>query len=76
MLWLLGYLIIGMIYSSIHMQSALRKMLKKENYDEKVQAILVGAMLLLVCIFTLLWPAFLTMKIASVLRKGSDTSVK
>lgn len=76
MLWLLAYLIVGMVCISSGMHSTVRKLLKDDKGDPNKEMITIAVMLFLICIFTPVWPAFLTMKIASVLRKGSDTSVK
>ncbi|AIE31570.1 hypothetical protein P9W99_18110 [Bacillus cereus] len=70
MLWLLGYLIVGMIYVSFGMQPALRKMLKEEEGDTKQEAITIVVMLLVIGIFTPVWPALVTMKIAGVFYKN------
>ncbi|KAB2377117.1 MULTISPECIES: hypothetical protein [Bacillus] len=69
MLWLLGYLIVGMIYVSSGMQSGLRKMLKDDEGDTKQEAITIIVMFLVMCIFTPVWPALITMKIASKFHK-------
>ncbi|MBT2578905.1 hypothetical protein J7E43_16115 [Bacillus sp. ISL-8] len=76
MIWLLAYLIVGMIYTSFGMHSTVRKLLKDNKGDSSKEMITIAVTLFLICIFTPVWPAFVTMKIASVLRKGSDTSVK
>ncbi|TBL12852.1 hypothetical protein EYB35_11905 [Bacillus paranthracis] len=69
MLWLLAYLIVGMIYISFGMQSSLRKMLKEDEGDTKQEAITIIVMLFLICIFTPVWPALVTMKIAGKFHK-------
>lgn len=72
MLWLLAYLIVGMIYVSFGMQPALRKMLKEEKGDNKQEAITIVVMLLVVVIFTPVWPALVTMRIAGVFYKKKE----
>ncbi|MGH1093099.1 hypothetical protein ACQVUB_26760 [Bacillus mycoides] len=72
MLWLLAYLIVGMMYVSFGMQPALRKMLKEEEGDTKQEAITIVVMLLVICIFTPVWPALVTMKITGKFHKKKD----
>ncbi|AFU14598.1 hypothetical protein MC28_3176 [Bacillus thuringiensis MC28] len=72
MLWLLAYFIVGMIYISFGMQPALHKMLKKEEGDTKQEAITILVMLLVICIFTPVWPALVTMKIAGKFHKKKE----
>ncbi|MGH0487456.1 hypothetical protein ACQVPJ_24090 [Bacillus mycoides] len=71
MLWLLAYLVVGMAYISFGMQPALRKMLKEEG-DTKQVAITIVVMFLVICIFTPVWPALVTMKIAGKFHKKKD----
>ncbi|MDF9632582.1 hypothetical protein [Bacillus cereus] len=72
MLWLLAYLIVGMIYVSFGMQPALRKMLKEEEGDNKQEAITIVVMLLVVVIFTPVWPALVTTRIAGLFYKKKE----
>ncbi|MEW4153110.1 hypothetical protein Q0N88_24370 [Bacillus thuringiensis] len=76
MLWVLGYLIIGMVYASIQMRSTLHKMLKEEEGDEKGEAIAMAVVLMLICLFAPLWPALLTFRVIKLCSKGSGTSAK
>ncbi|EOO28629.1 hypothetical protein IIU_05747 [Bacillus cereus VD133] len=76
MLWLLAYLIVGMVYISFGMQSVLRDALKDIEEESGKEMITIVVTLFLICFFTPVWPALLTIKVASVLRKDSDTSVK
>ncbi|EJR56723.1 hypothetical protein IIO_05253 [Bacillus cereus VD115] len=69
MLWLLAYLIVGMIYVSFGMHSTVRKMLKDNEGDSNQEMIAIVVMLFLICIFTPVWPALVTMKIAGMFYK-------
>ncbi|HFJ9286767.1 TPA: hypothetical protein ACGW44_004704 [Bacillus toyonensis] len=64
MLWILAYLVVGMVYVSLGMQSSLRKVLKEEEGDTEQEAITIVVMFLVICIFTPVWPALVTMRIA------------
>ncbi|MED1406664.1 MULTISPECIES: hypothetical protein [Bacillus cereus group] len=72
MLWLLAYLIVGMMYVSFGMHTNVRKMLKDYEDDTKQEAITIVVMLLVICIFTPVWPALVTMKIAGKFHKKKD----
>ncbi|WP_186323974.1 hypothetical protein [Bacillus thuringiensis] len=63
MLWLLVYMIMGMMYASVQMLPILQKVLKEEDGDEKGEAITIVVALILFCLLTSLWPAFLTFKV-------------
>ncbi|PEN96604.1 hypothetical protein CN553_14395 [Bacillus cereus] len=76
MLWVLGYLIIGMVYASIQMRPTLHKMLKEEEGDEKGEANTIAVALILICLFTPLWPAFLTFRVIKLCSKDGGTSAK
>ena len=51
MLWLLVYMMIGMVYVSIQMRPILQKVLKEEEDDEKGEANTI-AVENLICLFT------------------------
>ena len=57
-LWLLVYMMIGMVYVSIQMRPILQKVLKEQEDDEKGEANTIAVALILICLFTPLWPAF------------------
>ncbi|MBW3490796.1 hypothetical protein [Bacillus sp. FDAARGOS_1420] len=67
MLWLLAYLIVGMVYVSVHMRPILHKTLKEEEGDEEGEAIAVT--LIIICLFTPLWPVFLTFRVIKLFSK-------
>ena len=69
MLWILAHLVVGMVYISLGMQSSLRKVLKEEEGDAKQEAITIVVMFLVICIFTPVWPALVTMRIAGIFYK-------
>ncbi|AZJ19597.1 hypothetical protein CT694_07760 [Bacillus wiedmannii bv. thuringiensis] len=69
MLWLLAYLIVGMIYISFGMQATVCEMLREEEGDSSQEMITITVMLFLICIFTPVWPALVTMKIAGMFHK-------
>ncbi|MBY7109979.1 MULTISPECIES: hypothetical protein [Bacillus] len=69
MLWLLAYLIVGMVYISSGMHSTVRKLLKDDKGDPNQEMITIAVMLFLICIFTLVWPALATMRIAGKFHK-------
>ncbi|WP_420974315.1 hypothetical protein [Bacillus thuringiensis] len=76
MLWVLGYLIVGMVYTSVYMRSILHKALKEEKGDEKGEAIVIVVVLLLICFFTPLWPMFLTFRVIKLFSKDCGTRAK
>lgn len=76
MLWILGYLIIGMVYVSVQMRPILQKVLKEEEGDEKGEANTIAVALILICLFTPLWPAFLTFRVIKLCSKDGVTSAK
>ncbi|QHV44125.1 hypothetical protein C1N66_13715 [Bacillus cereus] len=76
MLWALGYLIVGMVYTSVRMRTILHKALKEEKGDEKGEAIVIVVTLLLICFFTPLWPVFLTFRFIKLFSKDCGTSAK
>lgn len=69
MLWLLAYLIIGMVYVSFGMHANVHRMLKEDKGNLNKEMITIVVMLFLICIFTPVWPALVTMRIAGVLYK-------
>ncbi|MED3089959.1 hypothetical protein [Bacillus toyonensis] len=76
MLWVLGYLIVGMVYVSVQMRPILHKMLKEEEGDEKGEAITMAVALIIICLFTPVWPVFLTFRVIKLCSKGSSASAK
>lgn len=70
MLWLLAYLIVGMIYISSEMHSTVRKLLKDDKGNPNQEMITIAVMLFLICIFTPVWPALVTMRIAGKVYKN------
>ncbi|PGY90219.1 hypothetical protein [Bacillus thuringiensis] len=76
MLWLLGYLIVGMVYASVQMRPTLHKILKEEEGDEKGEAITIAVALIIICLFTPLWPVLLTFRVIKLCSKGRGTSAK
>ncbi|QPW48956.1 hypothetical protein G9298_14730 [Bacillus thuringiensis] len=72
MLWLLVYLIVGMVYISSGMHSTARKLLKDDKGDPSQEMITIAVMLFLICIFTPLWPALLTMRIAGKFHRKKE----
>ncbi|MEN3132511.1 hypothetical protein ABDI49_17390 [Bacillus cereus] len=72
MLWLLAYLIVGMVYISFGMQSALRDALKDIEEESGKEMITIVVTLFLICIFTPVWPALVTMKIAGKFHKKKE----
>ncbi|RVU62451.1 hypothetical protein BM74_20430 [Bacillus thuringiensis] len=69
MLWLLAYLIVGMVYISSGMHSTVRKLLKDDKGDPNQEMITIAVMVFLICIFTPVWPALVIMRIAGMLYK-------
>ncbi|MGH0601706.1 hypothetical protein [Bacillus mycoides] len=70
MLWLLAYLIVGMVYISLGMHSTARKLLKDDKGAPSQEMITIAVMLFLICIFTPVWPALVTMRIAGKFYKN------
>ncbi|CUB59072.1 hypothetical protein BN2127_JRS10_04762 [Bacillus subtilis] len=70
MLWLLTYLIVGMVYISFGMHSTVRKLLKDDKGDSDQEMITIAVMLFLICIFTPVWPALVTMRIVGKFYKN------
>ncbi|PEM57637.1 hypothetical protein [Bacillus wiedmannii] len=60
MLWLLGYLIIGMVYSSILTRKALVQSFKESEYNDQEKAIATIVTLILTCIYAVIWPVLIT----------------
>ncbi|PGZ44072.1 hypothetical protein COE56_30690 [Bacillus anthracis] len=69
MLWVLAYLIVGMVYISFGMHSTVHKLLKDDKDDSSHEMITIAVMLFLICIFTPVWPALVTMRIAGKFHK-------
>ncbi|MEM5644725.1 hypothetical protein AAHH72_05480 [Bacillus cereus] len=70
MLWLLAYLIIGMVYVSFGMHANVRRLLKEDKGDPNKEMITIVVMLFLICIFTPVWPTLVTMRIAGKFYKN------
>lgn len=69
MMWLLAYLIVGMIYIAFGMQPALREALNNIEGDSGKEIITIVVTLFLICIFTPVWPALVTLKIVTKFNK-------
>ncbi|MBY0039242.1 hypothetical protein BK767_28475 [Bacillus thuringiensis serovar kyushuensis] len=69
MMWILAYLIVGMIYVSFGMQPFLRKSLKDIEGESEKEIITIVVTLFLICIFTPVWPALVTLKIVTKFNK-------
>ncbi|MCU5406967.1 hypothetical protein OCA16_20650 [Bacillus cereus] len=72
MLWLLAYFTVGMVYISFGMHSTVRKLLKDDKGDPSQEMITIAVMLFLICIFTPVWPALVTMRIAGRFYKKKE----
>ncbi|TKH23990.1 hypothetical protein FC697_09605 [Bacillus wiedmannii] len=72
MLWLLAYLIVGMAYVSFGMQPAVRQAMKEYEGEPIGETITIVMVLLFICIFSPMWPAFVTMKIAGKFHKKTE----
>ncbi|AMR04587.1 hypothetical protein [Bacillus thuringiensis] len=73
MLWLLAYLIVGMVYATFDVHSAVRKEIEKDK--ENVNTTVVSA-LITICIFTVIWPVLLTFNIANWFYKKKESECK
>lgn len=69
MMWLLAYFIVGMIYISFGMQPALREALNNIEGDSGKEIITIVVTIFLICIFTPVWPALVTLKIVTKFNK-------
>lgn len=69
MMWLLAYLIVGMIYISFGTQPALREALNNIEGDSGKEIMTIVVTLFLICIFTPVWPALVTLKIVTKFNK-------
>ena len=72
MLWLLAYLIVGMIYVSFVMHTTARKLLIDNKGDPNKEMITIVVTLVFICIFTPIWPALVTMNIAGKFHKKKE----
>lgn len=72
MLWLLAYLIIGMVYVSFGMHANVRRLLKEDKGDPNKEMITIIVTLVFICIFTPIWPALVTMNIAGKFHKKKE----
>ena len=72
MLWLLAYFIIGMVYVSFGMYANVRRLLKEDEGNPNKEMITIVVMLFLICIFTPVWPALVTMRIAGRFYKKKE----
>lgn len=72
MLWLLAYLIVGMVYVSFGMHANVRRLLKEDKGNPNKEMITIVVMLFLICIFTPVWPALVTMRIAGMFHKKKE----
>ncbi|OWT52666.1 hypothetical protein [Bacillus sp. K2I17] len=73
MLWLLAYLIFGMVYATLDLHSHLRKEVEK---DKENADITVVSGLITICILTVIWPVLLTFNIANWFHKKKESETK
>ncbi|PHB54558.1 hypothetical protein COE92_14325 [Bacillus wiedmannii] len=73
MIWLLAYLIVGMIYATFDIHSAVMNDIKK---DKENMNITVVSALITICIFTVIWPVLLTFNIATWFHKRKESISK
>lgn len=73
MLWLLAYLIVGMVYASLDIYSTTREAIKK---DKEHGHIILMSSLFLVFLLAIFWPALLTMKIATWINNYKESECK
>ncbi|PFI78303.1 hypothetical protein [Bacillus cereus] len=73
MLWLLAYFIVGMAYAALDMQPALREIWKDAEGDSGQEIIAIVVPLFLICLLTPVWPALVTLKIASKFHKKNNS---
>nr|WP_257143357.1 hypothetical protein [Bacillus cereus] len=65
-----------MVYAAFRMRPILQKMLKEEEDDEEVEVITIAVALIIICLFTPLWPVLLTFRVIKLCSKGCGTSAK
>ncbi|PEF43403.1 hypothetical protein CON22_25975 [Bacillus cereus] len=73
MLWLLAYLIVGMVYASLGIYSAVREAIKK---DKEHGHIILMSSLFLVFLLAVFCPALLTMKVATWINRKKESEPK
>jgi hypothetical protein len=76
MLWVLGYWIVGLVCMSIMLQPVLRQIAEECKDDPTRTGIASLVIIILICVLTPLWPAFLTVKGIKLCSKWSGTSAK
>ncbi|EKS8367468.1 hypothetical protein [Bacillus thuringiensis] len=76
MLWVLGYWIVGLVGMSIMLQPVLRRIAEECKDDSARIGIASLVIIILICVLTPLWPAFLTVKVIKLCSKWSGTSAK
>ncbi|QDZ76535.1 hypothetical protein [Bacillus cereus] len=76
MLWVLGYWIVGLVCMSIMLQPVLRQIAEECKDDPARTGIASLVIIILICVLTPLWPAFLTVKGIKLWSKWSGTSAK
>ncbi|OTX71299.1 hypothetical protein BK722_12865 [Bacillus thuringiensis serovar finitimus] len=69
MLWFLGYLIIGMILSSIITRKSLVQVLEEHRGDDQKIACAFLVTLFVTCILSLIWPVLFTFWVINMLTK-------
>ncbi|MGE0976232.1 hypothetical protein [Bacillus cereus] len=70
MLWLLAYLIVGMVYATVDVHSNLRKEVEKDKENANITVV---AGLITICILTVIWPVLLTFNIATWFHKKKES---
>ncbi|PEC80233.1 hypothetical protein [Bacillus cereus] len=73
MLWLLAYLIVGMVYATFDVHSAVRKEIEKDKENANITVV---SALITICIFTVIWPVLLTFNIANWFHKKKESASK
>lgn len=73
MLWLLAYLIVGMVYASLDIYSVTREAIKN---DKDHGHLILMSSLFLVFLLAIFWPALLTMKIATWINNYKESELK
>ncbi|PGC85686.1 hypothetical protein [Bacillus toyonensis] len=76
MLWILGYFIVGMVCMSIRLQPVLRQSAEEYKDDPTRTGITSLVIIILICLFTPLWPAFLTFGAIKLCSEDGGTSAK
>lgn len=73
MLWLLAYLIVGMVYATLDIYPFVREEVKKDKVNG---TLILMSSIFVVCILTVFWPALLTMKIVTWANKKKESEFK